>query len=295
MIPPWLIWTFVAVISWGCWAVLYGVIGETVSPMQSQALSTIGLVPIMVVLMRTEIVRTCPKFDSGSLFALGAGILTCIGNIAYYAVLNSGARALTIVPLTGLYPLVTVLLALIVLKESLNKIQISGVILSLVAIYFLNIKVEHGFFSPVLLIAMVVIVLWGVSGLLQKVATNSSSGELSTLWFLASFFPVGLLLWIVSPPLPSLRPITWVLIVLLGLTLGFGNFALLQAFAHRGKASVIAPLAGLYPVISVPLAMVFFKEKIVFRDAIGIGLALLAVAAISMESKAAPTNEAEPH
>ena len=83
----------------------------------------------------------------GALLALGAGTLTCLGNVAYYSVLNRGAKAATVVPLTALYPVVTVLLAVMILKERLNAIQIAGIVLSLIAIYLFNVQQEQGFLS----------------------------------------------------------------------------------------------------------------------------------------------------
>ena len=73
----------------------------------------------------------------------------------------------------------------------------------------------------------------------------------------------------------------------LGLFFSLGNFTLLMAFASSGKASIIAPLAGLYPLVSVPVAIVFLGEKIGLRETAGIALALVSVAALSFEKPAA--------
>src|ERR1041385_3625969 len=50
-------------------------------------------------------------------------------------VFKSGEKTSTVVPLTALYPLVTILLAVPLLKEKLNRIQLIGVVLALAAIY----------------------------------------------------------------------------------------------------------------------------------------------------------------
>src|SRR5262249_38674411 len=152
------------------------VIGDALSPSLTQALSTFGLLPIMLVLWRSQKsqkeAHQHGSTTKGKLFAFGAGVITCLGNISYYDVLNRGAKASMVVPLTGLYPLVTVLLALVVLKEHLNLIQGLGIALSLVAIYLFNVQQEEGFLSVWLLLALIPIALWGIAGLLQKLATN---------------------------------------------------------------------------------------------------------------------------
>jgi len=280
----WVLWTALAIFCWGAWALIGKLIGESLSPALTQALSTIGLIPVFAALGLSRRLTSSGYRRRGALFALGAGALTCFGNIAYYGVLSSGAKAATVVPLTALYPVVTVLLAVIVLKERLKLIQSAGIACSLAAIYLFNVQQEQGFWSTWLVVAFIPIALWGISGLMQKLATNDISGELSTLWFLAAFVPVaaGIL---IQQSLPArIASGTWLLVAALGFTFALGNFALLAAFANEGKASIITPLAGLYPVVSIPAAIVFLHERIGWREALGIMLALISAVALSWES-----------
>jgi drug/metabolite transporter (DMT)-like permease len=78
---------------------------------------------------------------------------------------------------------------------------------------------------------------------------------------------------------------TWLLVVALGLFFGLGNLAILIAFASAGKASIITPLTGLYPVISVPLAVTLLGEKIGPREVIAIAVALVSVVALTYEKR----------
>ena len=48
--PRWLMAAVLAVLSWGVWAILSRFIGETITAAQSQALSTLGLLPVMIAL-----------------------------------------------------------------------------------------------------------------------------------------------------------------------------------------------------------------------------------------------------
>ena len=119
--------------------------------------------------------------------------MSCIGNVFYYDLFSRGGQAAMIVPLTALYPLATILLAMVLLRERLNRIQLGGVLFSLIAIYLFNVQREAGFLSGWLVYALAPIILWGAAGFLQKLSTNHISGELSTLWFLAAFIPFGAL------------------------------------------------------------------------------------------------------
>jgi uncharacterized membrane protein len=285
--PRWFIWTLLALLFWGVWALLAKVIGDALTPVQSQVLSTIGMVPVIVGVGLSKNLGASGGRLRGSTLAFAAGVLGSLGNIAYYGLLKSGAKAATVIPFTAMYPLITVLLAVLLLKEKLNRIQLFGVALSFVAIYLFNVPQEQRVVSTWLMLALIPISLWGVAGLLQKVSTNSISGELSTLWFLLAFVPVALsLLAMGAWPDRIVDGKTWLFVILLGLTLALGNLAILLAFANQGKASIIVPLSGLYPIISIPIAVIILREHIGLREFFGIVVALAAVAAISMESKA---------
>ncbi len=292
--PRWLLYSILAVLCWGVWAVISKLIGDAVTAAQSQALSTLGLFPVMLALRTSRSLTASGNRRRGCLTAFAAGTITCAGNVAYYHALNSGAKAATVVPLTALYPLVTIVLAVLLLRERLNAIQVGGIAMSLTAIYFFNIASVEGMASSSLLYALIPIALWGVSGLLQKISTNDISGELSTFWFLAAFVPVAAVILVFQPLQSALTVKSWLLLAALGLFFSAGNFALLAAFARQGKASIIAPLAGLYPIVSVPIAITFLGEKIGPRETAGIVLALVSVAAMACERPAIKTPNQQP-
>jgi drug/metabolite transporter (DMT)-like permease len=283
--PRWLRWSLLALLSWGVWAIMARLIGEALSGAHNQALSTLGILPVMLVFLLTKQSGPPGGQRRGVFYALAGGAVSCIGNVFYYDALSRGGKAATMVPLTALYPLMTILLAMLLLKERLNRIQLGGVLVSLIAIYLFNVQGEEGFLSEWLVYAFAPIALWGAAGFLQKLSTNHISGELSALWFLGAFIPFGVY-FLFQDPLPAqITACTWLLVTGQGFFLALGNFAILVAFANQGKASIIAPLAALYPVVSVPIAIFFLGEKIGAREALGIFLALAAVAALACETR----------
>src|SRR5688572_29390271 len=288
--PAWLLWALLAVLCWGLWAITAKLIGDSLSAAQSQAVSTLGILPVLLFLANSAKASRA-RGPRGWLAALGAGVTVCLGNVAYYHALKIGGKAATVVSITALYPLVTVLLAIVLLAEKLNWVQAAGVALSLVSITIFNISSVEGFLTGWLAYALVPVVLWGVGGLLQKISTNHISGEASTFWFLIAFVPVAIALFLWEPLRSMPTPRTWALAMALGLLFSLGNLALLFAFARDGKASIIAPLAGLYPAVSIPVAILFLGERVTPREWGGIVLALLAVAALSCELKAKSIEE----
>src|SRR5262245_41079879 len=286
----WLTWAFVALLCWGVWAVASRLLGSSLSAEQSQALSTLGLLPILVPLTVSARVAFRGASRKGLLLAVAGGILSCLGNIPYYAAVARGERFAAVVSLTALAPLVTVLLAVCFLGERLNRLQSAGLVLALAAIWLFNVSDSGGMLSPAVLVALLPIALWGLSGFLQKVATNHVAAEPAALFYLGAFLPMGAF-YVLNEPWPShLSVRNWVLVIALGFFLAFGNYAVLAAYARQGKASVIAPLVNLYPLISIAIALLL-GDKISARETAGIGCALASVAALSWEPAGArPAN-----
>jgi transporter family protein len=293
--PRWFLWTLAALGSWGLWAIASKVIGDALSPAHSQALSTLGMLPVLAALAWSRHPTHPGTRSRGIAYGFAAGLVTCLGNLAYYAALQSGNKAATVIPLTALYPVVTITLAVLLLRERLHRGQVLGICLSLLATYLFNIPSERGFLSPAILLALPPIALWGLSGFLQKLSTNHVSGETSAVWFLAAFVPVSLAILLIQPvPTHSLTPRLTALAAALGLFLAFGNYAVLAAFAQGGRASVIAPLGGLYPLVSLPIAIQFFGERPSLREGLGFTTALVAVLALSLEPRSQASASATP-
>jgi drug/metabolite transporter (DMT)-like permease len=207
--------------------------------------------------------------------------------------LNAGEKAATTVPLTALYPVVTVVLAVLLLRERVNLVQIGGIALALAAIYFFNFGRDAAFWNKWLTFALLPLAFWGIAALLQKISTRDLAADRSCLWFLVGYLPVVLLVALTAPMKRDLPLTVWLWALLLGLLLGLGNLTVLAAYASNGKATVITPLSGLYPVVTVPLAILFLGEKVSPREWIGIGLTLAAVVALSRETP--PSRNASTH
>ena len=287
MIPRWLIWTIATLLVWGIWAILAKRIGDALSPSQSQMLSTLGLLPILAALACNKETQGPVSRRRGIVLAFASGVVSCIGNIPYYTALGSGAKAATVVPLTSLYPLVTVLLAAALLKERLNWIQSAGVILSLAAIYLFNVPDEQGYVSQWILLALVSILLWGAAALLQKMATNDISGSAAALWFLVAFAVIGGGMLVYEPLPAEVSAEVWLLVIGLGFMLALGNFTILLAFASGGKASIITPMTGLYPLVSIPIAILALGETMNWRESMGVAFAVAGVVTLAWESRPA--------
>ena len=287
--PKWLIYAILTLLLWGGWGILGKKLGSSLTPAETQALSTIGLFPLIAVVALRRRTERGPRLARGMTIGFLSGLLAGFGNIAYYHALRIGGAASTVTPLTALYPVVTILLAVLFLHEKISVLQIAGIGVALASIYLFNPLSSAGAVdSPWALYALVPIVLWGLSAFCQKTSTNDVSSELSTVAFWISFLPIAGAILLTQPVRWGHPTMTWVWVILLGFTFGLGNLTLLAAYGSGGKASVVTPLAGLYSMVTIPLAIVLFDEKIGRQDGLGIALALAAVVALSREKKPVP-------
>lgn len=141
-IPRWLSWSLITIVLWGTWGLVSKVASSGVDAYINQLLYTIGLAPLLVFVAwtvhRQNTHETREQRRQGVFWAFLTGILGGVGNIFFFQALVNGGKASIVAPVTALFPMVTVLLALAVLKERLGRVQWIGLVLAFVAIYLLS-------------------------------------------------------------------------------------------------------------------------------------------------------------
>ena len=135
-----------------------------------------------------------------------------------------------------------------------------------------------------MVLAIVTLVMWGFTGLTQKLATNESVAELGFVGFAAAFVPIALVILATQPMRWNLGAMDWFWAILGGALNGFGTLASFAAYRSGGKASIVTPLAALYPVGTVIIAVLVLGESAGKREIAGIVFALAAAVALSWES-----------
>ncbi len=127
----WLTLAVAAVVLWGLWGVL-GKVASQFLPFQAvYAVGVVGhLCTVMAVLAATGF--QVPWHPLGWAAALGAGLCTSLGLLCFYGALAQGS-ATVVVPLTSLYPVITVVVSQLLLHETLTLRHLAGIALALAA------------------------------------------------------------------------------------------------------------------------------------------------------------------
>ena len=136
--PKWLFHCFLSIFFFGAWGLVSKAAIDLVSPFHGQILFSIGLVPLGIIAATSKDIGAGNKFRGAS-YGFLTGIFGSIGNIAFFEALSHGGKASTVVPVTAMYPLVTVIGAMLLLREKLNWVQLCGVGLALGALVLFSL------------------------------------------------------------------------------------------------------------------------------------------------------------
>ncbi len=139
--PPWMTYSILSVFLWGMWGLESKFIVDRISPWINQVVFSFGLLPPVIWVILSKATRQRKNWTSsrGAFYGLLTGVLGGLGNVAFYLALARGGKASIVVPLVGLAPLATVVLALIFLKETLNRMQMLGLVFALISIFLLSV------------------------------------------------------------------------------------------------------------------------------------------------------------
>lgn len=137
----WLIYAITSMVLWGLWGFLLKIAERgsdwlTVYVFSSIAAFATALLNAMI-LSRTAGSKVKLDPSGGILIALIAGILGNLGYLFFMLSLTRGNAGL-VVTLTGLYPIITIVLSVMLLGEQLSVMKAIGIILALIAMALLS-------------------------------------------------------------------------------------------------------------------------------------------------------------
>lgn len=290
----WIIYSIAAALFWGVWGVIAKLISEDVNPFANHVLFTIGMLFTLPLVLKK--IRKEKPNRKGIVWGIISGIFAVMGNVAVFQAFSSGGLAAIVIPLTNLYPLVTIGIALLIFKEKLNWINGIGILIAIPAVIMLSgqmllfdnpaVFIQQIGLNSWLVFSLVALVFWGVFSAAQKVTTNYISAEWAYAAFIVSSVFISLVFIGLGKVNFDFTRKTLLLGSVAGMLNGLGVLCSFAAYKAEGKASQVTTIAGaLQPVFTIVLAIIFLSESIKYLELIGIVLAIVAALALSYEKK----------
>ena len=133
LLPRWFWYSILCAVCWGAWAILAKLGSREIPPQAMTFLFNVGTLPVglsVYAARRFKIEKSLP----GISFALSIAVVGSVGSIALFAAYHTTANTYVITVATSLYPVLTVFLAMIFLRERLSRYQAIGVAFAVIAI-----------------------------------------------------------------------------------------------------------------------------------------------------------------
>jgi len=129
----WLTTAFIAFALYGLWGFFPKLAVSYISPGSAIVYEVAGT--IVVGLLAMKIVGFRPEVHpKGILFAVLTGVTGMLGTLFFFYSVKNG-KVSVVVSLTALYPLITIILAYLFLREPISSRQLVAMFLALVALY----------------------------------------------------------------------------------------------------------------------------------------------------------------
>lgn len=134
----WFWYSMACVLCWGGWALLSKLGSREIPPETMQFLFTVGTIPVCIALLLARRFKM-EKNPKGITYAVLNGVLSGVGGLALFAAYHTNSNTSLVTAATALYPMVTVVLAVLILRERFRPIQAIGLVFAAIAIVIFSL------------------------------------------------------------------------------------------------------------------------------------------------------------
>jgi uncharacterized membrane protein len=258
----WLFYAIVTTIFWGIWGAFIEIPEKNGFPATMGYIAwSITMVPCAIVALAA--IKWKAETDKRSVFlGMLIGLLGAGGQLILFQALRQGP-AYIVFPFISLFPVLTIGLSVIFLKEKTNKKHWVAIFMAvLAAVLLANPKIEvsdvHG--TSWLWLSVIVFIMWGLQAYIMKFANNIMKAESIFLYMCIA----ALLLTPIAYCMTDVnKQINWgfkgpYLAFIIHILNSIGALTLVYALRH-GKAIVVVPMTGLSPVITIIISLVIYS------------------------------------
>lgn len=258
----WLFYAILTTITWGVWGALIEIPQKAGFP-ATLGYSVWALTMIPCAIIALKMIRFKLDFNLKSIFwGMIIGLTGAGGQLILFEALRKGPAYL-IFPIVSLYPVVTVVISLWVLKEKANRRSWIGIFFALVAIFLLSYMKPNNLDVKGFLwlgLSILVFLMWGIQAVSMKIANISMKAEsIFTYMAISGVLLVPIALWMTDfnqainmgfngPYLASM----------IHILNSAGALFLVYAMRH-GQAIIVVSMTSLFPMITIVLSLAIYS------------------------------------
>ena len=280
----WVSFAIITTVFWGVWGALIEV------PQKAGFPPTLGyiiwaLTMIPCALIALYLVKWKIETDKRSVILGSAvGLLGAGGQLLLFQALKEGP-AYIIFPFISLYPILTIMLSVLILKEKTSMLKWIGIGTALVAIFFLSYQEpgtsdSRGYLW--LALSLLVFLAWGLQAYVMKFSNETMKAESIFFYMAITALALSPFAWWMTD---FSKPVNWgfkgpYLAAIVHVLNSVGALMLVYALRY-GKAIIVVPLTGLAPLITIVLSLLLYSVMPGPMLMIGLVFAVVAVFILS--------------
>lgn len=281
----WLFYALITTIFWGVWGAFIEIPEKSgFPPTLGYVVWSLSMIPCAVIALRK--VNWKLETDRRSIFlGMTVGLTGAAGQLLLFQALREGP-AYMVFPFISLFPVCTILLAFVFLREYAKRKQWWGIGIALIAIFFLSYQPgQHGtgsYGTSWIFFSVLVFLMWGVQAFVMKFSNDTMSAEGIFFYMMAAALvlsPVAIMMTDLSKPVNMgfKGPYLAFMIHILN---SIGALTLVYALRY-GKAIVVVPMTGLSPIITVVISLILYGVIPSASITFGVVLAIAAIYLLS--------------
>lgn len=277
----WIVYALITTVAWGVWGALIEIPEKAGFPATlGYVVWALTMVPCAVIALWIN--KWKLEADLRSILLGGAiGLFGAGGQLLLFQALTDGP-AYIVFPFIGLYPVLTIILSVLFLKEKTGKRQWVGIAIALIAAIFLSYQKPGGSEttgSVWLILSVCVFFMWAIQSFVMKFANKTMKAESIFFYMMLSGIVLIPVAWFMTD---FSQDINWsfngpYLAAMIQLLNAIGALTIVYAVRY-GKAIIVIPMMGISPrIITIALSLIIYSVLPGFTLSIGIVLAITGI------------------
>jgi drug/metabolite transporter (DMT)-like permease len=258
----WLVYALVTTISWGIWGAFIEIPEKAGFPATlGYSVWAITMIPCALIALY-NINWKLERDTRSVLLGCVVGLTGSGGQLLLFQALRGGP-AYIVFPLVSMFPIVSIFLSVVFLKERATKRQWTGIAVALAAIFCLSYQQSTQSGSTGygwLILSVFVFILWGIQAYAMKFSNTVMKAESIFFYMTVTamlLIPVAIAMTDFSHPvnLGFRGPYLAAMIHILN---AIGALTLVYALRY-GKAMIVVPVTGLSPLITIVISLLLYR------------------------------------